>query len=147
VHRCVPLVALIAVLASTRAQGQNVGHSQDPSVDPSVEAIVSGGHWRAGDASGSFRLIKVTEGWDELRHRVYLQWLELPTERGATLIRASVELTPLAEVFSLGAPTLSTRQGHWYVRLGAAARPLTPMLERVTFEIGGPGVVRRVRIQ
>ncbi|HEX8694471.1 MAG TPA: hypothetical protein VF746_18760 [Longimicrobium sp.] len=138
-------LAFAACLAAGGVSAQERDTSYVARIDPAVEEVVSGGAWKAGQASGTYRLVVITEGWEAIRYRLFLQWLEVPQEPGPITIRKTVELTPLAGMFSLTGPELSLRGGRWYVTAYGADRPLAASSRRVRFELGPPGTVRRVR--
>jgi hypothetical protein len=41
----------------------------------SVSLVSSGGGWVDGKETGTYRVVVVTEGWDHLQSRLYIQWL------------------------------------------------------------------------
>ena len=131
-------IAVVCALPLTlRAQ------SPAPRIDPSVQSVVSGGRWTAGKATGSLRVIEIAEGWENVRYRVFVQWLE-DTEDGAR-IRTSRDLGPLVpNQFSLTNPQLVYKAGSWRVDLKAASRPMERPERPLSFVVGAPGQVTLV---
>ena len=142
------LVAAAAVaLSSTLGAQQATAPPDAPTVDPSVTTVISGGQWIASDStSGAFRVIVRSEGWEEVRHRVFVEWLEDDAAQRTMRVRATRELGPLAErAWSLEAPQLTHRAGRWYVTVRAAMRPLAQTTRRFAFVIGAPGEIQRTQ--
>ena len=114
---------------------------------------MSGGAWTAGATGGRYRVIVVTEGWEEVRRRAFVEWLEERDPRDAggaggaashTAARTTADLNVSATIFALSDPRLVTHGGRWYVTACGAERPLVPYTRPVAFELGAPGRVRRV---
>jgi hypothetical protein len=114
-----------------------------PRIDPSVQSVVSGGRWTSGKATGSLRVIEIAEGWENIRYRVFVQWLE-DTEDGAR-VKTSRELGPVVpDQFSLAHPQLVYQAGKWRVDLKAASRPMEQAERPLSFVVGAPGQVALV---
>jgi hypothetical protein len=116
-------------------------------VDPSVNRIVSGGQWKTRTAGGSYRVVEVSQGWETVRYRVFVQWLEEgedPDGPGDRL-RAWRELGALVpHQFSLVDPELSWQDGRWRVTVKAAGTPMEQPGQTLTFVLGAPGEVRTI---
>jgi hypothetical protein len=142
------LVALLlcALAGAPPAAAQDAAVVSVPRLDPSVTTVVTGGVWAAGNARGVFRLVELAEGWEEIRYRVIVEWLEEDQERHELVIRAVGDLSALApDQYSLTAPKLSRRRQRWYVTVRAAAGPMWAADRTVIFELAAPGALRRVR--
>jgi hypothetical protein len=116
-----------------------------PAVDLGVESIVSGGVWKTSSAAGRFRAIGVSQGWEEVRHRVILEWIQDPDTNASDSIRARLDLNQALGLYGLVEPKLTRRGTLWYLSLRVARRPVSPYSETVVVELGPPGKVRRVR--
>lgn len=138
-------LTVLAGPARAGAQAEGAAADSVPAVPLEVEAVVSGGRWAAGSASGGYRLLVITEGWEAIRRRAVLEWIqqaEAPDD--SDTIRARVDLTQAAGMYSLTQPQIVSRGAKWYVTACAADRPYQQATVPVTLEIGAPGRVRRV---
>jgi hypothetical protein len=69
-------IFLALVLASPLAAQTTL--PDDPfitALPASVSLVSSGGGWVDGKETGTYRVVVVTEGWDHLQSRLYIQWL------------------------------------------------------------------------
>ena len=111
-----------------------------------ITAVVSGGAWRTGAARGTLRVVELSEGWEAVRHRIVVQWLEEDPARHEVRVRRAVALDSVApEWFSLASPTLGMRNGRTILSVVAAAAPLERPTVRLSFVVGAPGEIRLLR--
>ena len=143
-HLLLAAVASLTVPLPARAQEASVP-ARAPVVDAAVESAVRGGTWSTGSARGRYRILVVMEGWEEVRHRAFLQWVqESASPNSPETIRASVDLTEIADMFSVGEPILVARGGRWYAAVRGTDRPMAQYSRRLTFALGPPSEVRLV---
>jgi hypothetical protein len=141
---CALLVMLLAAAPESAAGAQ--GDATVPLVDPSVEAVVTRGQWSAVGASGSFRVIVVAEGWESIRRRVIVQWLEEDQDEQRTVVRAALDLgTVLTDAYSVSDPVLARQGTRWQLTVRTSDRPLAQATGRAVVVLGAPGSVRRLR--
>jgi hypothetical protein len=140
------LALAIAVLSTCLAvRAARAQDSSAAAIHPSIETVVSGGVWAAGAAHGRYRVVVIMEGWETIRRRAVLQWVqETESPDSVETVRAFQDLTDTANAFSLGDPVLTRRTGRWYVSLRAADKPMAQYSRRVTFKLGPPGKARRI---
>jgi hypothetical protein len=111
-------------------------------LDPALTAVVSGGYWQSGGRRGSIRLLVFNTGWDNVRSRLVVQWIEEQPDKEQILIHASrdVEAIP-GEKWALAAPRLELQHKRWYVVVTGASDG--GRIRRTwRFELAGLGVVR-----
>jgi len=139
-------IAVASFSVASRAPAQTTSvPAPVVAIEPAVETVVSGGRWKSADAQGRYRLVVVAEGWEEVRHRAFVQWVrESPSPNAPEAVRESLDLTLLAHAFGLAHPALATRSGRWFLTLRGADRPTSDYSRRLTFELGPPGHVRRI---
>jgi hypothetical protein len=156
--RALVAVAILAAAAPDSTPGQQPARqparAMDPSeraaarIDASVNRVVSGGQWKTRTSGGSYRLVEVAQGWENVRYRVFVQWLEEgedPDGPGDRL-KAWRELGALVPgQFSLVDPALSWQDGRWQVTVKGASTPMEQPSQTLTFILGAPGEVRAVR--
>jgi hypothetical protein len=152
----VAVAVLVAATPGSAPAQQPAGRPavvMDPSeraatrVDPSVNRVVSGGQWKTRTTGGSYRVVEVTQGWETVRYRVFVQWLEEgeDPEGPGDRLKAWRELGALVpHQFSLVDPELSWRDGRWQVTVKAATAPMEQPSQRLTFVLGAPGEVRGI---
>ncbi len=137
----------LAILFGPRAaHAQNeIVHVAD-SVNTSIEAVVSGGSWEADGLYGRYRIVVVSEGWEEVRHRIVVQWLVEDQARHDVLIQSSVDLDSIAGSFwSLNDPRLWKRRGVWLLTVKTTAMPMAQPTDSLTFELTRPGKLIKLR--
>jgi hypothetical protein len=134
-------VAGLLALCSSTLVAQRAASDSLPRVPLSVESIETGGRWQMGKSTGYYRAVGFSTGWEEIRHRVFLEWVREPDTRSLDSVIARVELTPLADAFGLVNPHLSKRGQTWRLTVKASAAPLADYNRTVVFEIGPPGKV------
>ena len=138
---------LLLGLATTQALAQDAAADRALQLDPSIAEVVTGGAW--GDAAGAhgrYRVVVVAEGWEEVRYRVFLQWLELDSDRRDVRVRVSQDLAILApNWWSLTSPSLSLHDGKWILSLQAAEMPMQAPDTELRFQLGPPGQVELLR--
>lgn len=117
-----------------------------PTLDTRIETVVTRGHWTSGEASGAYRVIVLTEGWESIRRRVIVQWLEEDQDAQETVVRAVVDLgTILTDAYSVSAPVITKEGAAWRLTVRTSQRPYAQMTRPVVFTLGAPGTVRRIR--
>jgi len=111
-------------------------------LDPALTSVVSGGYWESGGKRGSIRLLVFNTGWDNVRSRLVVQWIEEQPAKDRILIHASrdVEAIP-SEMWALAAPRIELHNKRWYVIVTGASDG--GRIRRTwKFELAGLGVVR-----
>jgi hypothetical protein len=137
-----PLLLLLSI--PRLAQGQDHYRQQTDSLDTSIETVISGGHWEANGTSGTYRIVVVSEGWEEVRQRVVVQWLVEDQAQRDILIVKSADLASVAESFwSLDEPKLWQRRGAWFLTVRTTAMPMSQPTGTLTVALGGPGRLSR----
>jgi len=126
------------------AAAQTDAHRVVQTLPIPIEEVVSGGSWKTRTAEGTFRLVQTGEGWETVRHRVFVQWLEESQEHRRVTVRRTIELEPPPQVFSVADPQLVSRNGVWYAIVRTASRPLAQFDQEIAFELGAPGIARRM---
>jgi hypothetical protein len=75
---------------------------------PNIEFVVSGGTWSFQGASGSFRVVVRTGGFDHIISDLYVQWLQDPrNEDDSATVRASTKVDSLSGIWALDQPRFS----------------------------------------
>ena len=134
------IVFLAVPVAAQSTRGDTL-----PTVDPRVEAVVSGGSWVQGTRRGRYRIIVATEGWEAIRRRAFVQWIEEGGGAGEPeRVHAVRDLTSMTDFFALAEPVLQLQGAHWTVTLQGAAQPMGEYAYPVRFILGVPDSVRVV---
>jgi hypothetical protein len=136
---------IVLLLLAPAAVAQAPDSVDAPRVALSVEHVVTGGTWKVASAAGRYRAIGVSRGWEEIRHRVILEWIQVPDTAAADSLYTRLELNDALGLYGLADPKLVRRGKNWFLELKAATRPLKPYTETVLIELGPPGKIRRVR--
>jgi hypothetical protein len=112
---------------------------------PEDRVVASGGAWSAGGESGWYRIVEVYDRWPHRHSRVYAQWIAPAAAGGASdSVRATLDLTPLSGLASVGEPALVLEGARWRVRALGARHPYGEQETRLIYELGGPGEARLV---
>lgn len=139
---------VLALLVTRPLPAQDAERDTLPTVSPQVETLVSGGQWVRGAARGRYRVLVLTEGWETIRRRAFVQWLAEPEDpEMPEQVRATLELGPLTDLYALTAPVLARRGTQWTVTLRGAAQPMGAYDQPVRFVLGAPGVARRAPVR
>jgi hypothetical protein len=71
------ILSVLALLFpfAVAAQVTQSGDSFVAALPASVSLVSSGGGWVDGSQQGTYRIVAVTEGWNHLQSRLYIQWL------------------------------------------------------------------------
>jgi len=107
--------------------------------------MATGGRWQTEKAAGYYRAVGFSNGWEEIRHRVFLEWIREPDTKSLDSVVARVDLTGLAAAYGLAEPKLIKRGKLWALSVKASATQLTAYKQTIVFELGPPGKVRRIR--
>jgi hypothetical protein len=99
-------IALVACTPAIGSAQKQIGFDASK-LDPALTAVVSGGYWESGGKRGSIRLLVFNTGWDNVRTRLVVQWIEEQPVKERILIHASrdVEAIPSGR-WALAAPRL-----------------------------------------
>jgi hypothetical protein len=135
----------LAFAAPLRAQSE--AETALPAIDASLTTVLVRGYWKEGAAKGSYRVVEITEGSEEIRRRVIVQWLSETSESEASVV-ASREIGPLAgNVWSTSDPDLVLVKGHWYLTVCTTSQPMGQPDGTLRVGLGAPGklgpVIRR----
>ena len=137
------LVLGLGFSLSTSARGQEPATIASR-VDAKVSQVTTAGGWKTSTAHGYCRLIVISEGWEEIRHTVFPQWIEESERAHADRIRATVNLSDAAPGwFSFFEPKIVIHQPHDEVTVMAAPYPLGPE-QALRFEIGMPSRLKEI---
>jgi hypothetical protein len=134
-------IGLIAGLPTLSVAQKQIGFDVSR-LDPALTSVVSGGYWESGGKRGSIRLLVFNSGWDHVRSRLVVQWIEEQPANDRILIHASrdVEAVP-NEMWALAAPRIELQNKRWYVIVTGASDG--GRIRRTwKFELAGLGVVR-----
>jgi hypothetical protein len=117
-------------------------------------SVVDGGHWTDGNASGFFRVIRTLESTRVRGYRrpvewphAYVQWIDSSGVGSPNTVRQTVELELEPNVNSLSSIELRQRGGLWQAWFQGTRKQFWDAYARteLTFELGPPGKVARVR--
>jgi hypothetical protein len=138
------LALVVVLLASTPAAAlaqKSIGFDVSK-LDPALTAVVTGGYWESGGRRGSIRLLVFNSGWDNVRSRLVVQWIEEEREKERILVHASRDVEAIPnEMWALAAPRFELQNKRWYVIITGASDG--GRIRRTwRFELAGLGVVR-----
>lgn len=123
----------------TRLRAQAGADTAVPEIDPSLTKVLVAGYWEDGATRGSYRVVEIAEGSEEVRRHVVVQWLSDPSEEEAHVV-ASRALGPLAgNVWSVSDPDLVLVKGRWYVTVRTTSRSMGQPDRRLRVALGAPG--------
>lgn len=146
-HHVTPLcrlalaIGLVTCMPAVLPAQKQIGFDASK-LDPALTAVVSGGYWESGGRRGSIRLLVFNTGWDHVRSRLVVQWIEEQPAKERILVHASrdVEAIP-SEMWALAAPRLELQNKRWVVIVTGASDG--GRIRRTwRFELAGLGVVR-----
>ena len=130
---------VISLAPFTPLRAQAGANTAVPGIDPSLTKVLVAGYWEDGAARGSYRVVEISEGLEEVRRRVVVQWLSDPAEEEARVV-ASRALGPLAgNVWSVSDPDLLLVKGRWYVTARTTSRSTGQPDGRLRVALGPPG--------
>ena len=134
------LMTFLATLAlSAPVRAQSGADTAVPDIDPSLTKVVVAGYWEAGGTTGSYRVVEISEGSEEIRRRVVVQWLSDASESEPRVV-ASRAMGPLAgNVWSVSDPELVLVKGHWYVTVRTTSRSMGQPDHTLRVGLGAPG--------
>ena len=139
------VITLLLTLSAMRVRAQATA-AATPALDPSIETVITRGQWSANGASGSYRIVVLVSGWEEVSHRVIVQWLEEDQAARTTVVRAAVDLgSILPEAYSLTDPIVRKQGTAWVLSIRSSDRPLARPNGTAVLVLGPPGRVRRLR--
>jgi len=134
--------------------GARVGRVGMRDVREPDHTVVDGGHWTDGNASGFFRVIRTLESTRVRGYRrpvewphAYVQWIDSSGVGSPNTVRQTVELELEPNVNSLSSIELRQQSGLWQAWLQGTRKQFWNAYARaeLTFELGPPGKVARVR--
>ena len=140
------LVLVIHAMFGTSAS-QAAPRSKASGVPSSVESVVSGGYWEAGNGHGRYRVIVENIGWEHVTSRVYIEWIaERPHEQRLAVVATAV-LDELVHNWSIGSAKIRPSKGAGPLKSGATLElPATNAYDlrerKFVLELEGPGHYR-----
>ena len=138
-QRFTVLMFLIGLASAASLRAQSGADTSVPEIDPSLTKVLVAGYWEDGEARGSYRVVEISEGSEEIRRRVVVQWLSESAEEDASVV-ASRAIAPLAgNVWSMSDPDLVLTKGHWYLTVRTTSRSMGQPNGRLRVELGAPG--------
>jgi hypothetical protein len=97
-----PILALLFPFAAA-AQTTQPGDSFVAALPASVSLVSSGGGWVDGNEQGTYRIVAVTEGWDHLQSRLYIQWIAEDDAQQKLKVVATTHVTEVRMAVVTGA--------------------------------------------
>ena len=116
-----------------------------PIVPISVQSVMSGGYWKEGNRSGTYRVVIEQQGWEHLWSRLFVEWITEPRGRNdAQTVLAVIEPTL---PFGQGTTLLEAKirrlgVGRLEIVVDGIPNGLTSKRARVVLEAGAPGHVK-----
>src|SRR6266516_2503580 len=87
-------------------------------LDPSIAHVLTGGSWSAAGASGQYRFVVRTSGWEHVVSELYIQWLQEDPQARRITVRATRLVTPISPgVYSLDRPELTCKDTGCHIRI------------------------------
>lgn len=82
--------------------------SKAPDVPLNIDSVNSGGYWEYGGKSGEYRVVVVSDGWEHVHSRVYLQWIAADENKHSFSLAATVPIDKINReaVWTAGAPKI-----------------------------------------
>ncbi len=127
----------------------NVQAAPLPDVPPEVVSVVTTGHWQSGQATGQYKIIVTTEGWEHLWSRAFVEWLPDPADPNAA--RKAVAISELIPPIGRGTAVFEVtanqvKAGGLVVTIRATANQLPGAKPQVfVFIANTPGHVELVK--
>jgi hypothetical protein len=132
-------LATILIAGAMQAQSRDT----PPALDSRIYEVATGGYWKTGSRAGTFRVVVIAEGFEEIRYRAFLQWLSEPTQTETARLVTTKSISDLADrCFSVLSPTIALEGGKWRLTMKGANVPLKQPNQVLRFELGEPGIVR-----
>ena len=115
------LVLLPGVLL---AQGEDDAQlaAKAEALPPQIETVASGGYWSRSGQDGSFRLVIVSVGWDQLASRAFLQWIRLDHDKQAEVIERTIPIKEIAGGWRVVSQKFMLRGKQWDIIVSAERR-------------------------
>jgi hypothetical protein len=138
------LVLVLSLLLAPQLSAQ-LSPAGDPlHLDKNVVGVVSAGDWSSGAAHGSVRIVALRQGVAGMGNRIIVEWLEGSGEERDVRVRQWIDLRSVAPDWARAfvMPTVTTKAGTTILTIWAAAER-GAATNRLLFEIGAPGIVRR----
>jgi hypothetical protein len=101
--------------------------------------VVTGGKWKSDSASGTFRVIILTGGFEHILSQAQVDWIADPKDReeGPRVVASTVAETGS---WRLDNPRIVQRSGTWKVEFQAVETHFTPpLLGKWIIDLGMPG--------
>ena len=141
------LLLFVGLASAAPLRAQSETETSVPAIDASLTTVLVRGYWEDGAAKGSYRVVEISEGSEEIRRRVIVQWLSETSESEASVV-ASREIGPLAgNVWSTSDPELVLVKGHWYLTVRTTSQVMGQPDGTLRVALGAPGklgpVIRR----
>ncbi|MFN2567684.1 MAG: hypothetical protein ABR499_22040 [Gemmatimonadaceae bacterium] len=120
----------------------------DPAkLDPAVRLALSGGRWQSGVQRGTFRLLLLRDGWDQVRNRLVIQWLEEQPAAKRVVVHSSRDVEAVADgAWAIGVPRLELRSGQWYAVV-TGTTDAGRIRRTWRFDLAVPGKLREVQLR
>lgn len=111
-----------------------------PLIDPGVYELMTGGYWKNERQSGTIRVVVLMEGWEAIRHRMFVQWIEERSEAHEARLVATREVADVvSNCYSLVSPSLSLKGGRWILVAKASSAPMKRTSQNISIVLGAPG--------
>jgi hypothetical protein len=110
------------------------------SLDPSVAHVVTGGSWSSGTASGQYRIVVRTGGWEHVVSELYIQWLQEDPQVQRIVVRATQLVTSVTPgIYSLGRPDLTCTDTGCRVQISGTVSTSPSQQASWVLKLGAPG--------
>ncbi len=136
------IIALLVLFAGSAS-------AQSATLPPQVVSVATVGRWQSGPATGSYRVIVTSDGWEHAWSHVVVEWLADPSSREEAYVPGkTVELIPpIAQGTAvLEASARPRKNGELVVTIRATSNmELHARPQRFVFVAKGPGVVSMLK--
>jgi hypothetical protein len=89
---------------------------------PRIDTVASGGYWSRDHQDGSFRLVIVTVGWEELASRAFLQWIRVDHDKQTEVVERTIPIKEIAGRLRVVSQRFVLRGKQWEIVISAERR-------------------------
>ena len=96
-RRAALIVAMIGMLTSP-AWTEDSPEGDAKATPPGVSRVFSGGFWSDGKDEGHYRIVVVSDGFEHVSHRVFIQWIAIDQVNHELKIKRTIPIEEISEL-------------------------------------------------
>lgn len=119
-----------------------------PDIPADLVQVKTEGQWQDGDTKGFLRFSAFERGFDNVRHQVVIEWIQVPASANdKPRVVSRLTINDIPDAWSVGDATIALKEGRTFIHFEATNSYLPEKHAKFSIDIQGVGKAKVTAIE